>query len=610
MSAKDNKSITPPIMVAGEGVAADAAPASDVDGAAKLLRLATLGEELGADRISAEARELAERVSEGRFYVACIGQFKRGKSTLINALIGESVLPVGFVPVTAVPTVIRFGERREARVQARSGSWREIAVSDLKEYVSEERNPENTKAVAGVEVFMPSAMLATGMCLVDTPGLGSVFTGNTAATHAFIPHIDAALVVVGADPPLAGEELTLVEAIARQAHDLILVLNKADRATLEEKAAAVGFTERLLERRLQRPVGPVFEISAAERIEKRGPGRDWGRLVAALQQLVQDSGRQLIMAACERGLDRLSEQLFVVITEEREALQRPIGESERRIAIMKATIAEAERSMRELSFLFMAEQRHLSDIFVDRHTAFLESVSSEAQQEFQAAVEAVPRRPGPLYRRALMTVAQETARRHVLPWLRSEQEAAEGEYRRVTGRFVQMGNDFLKKLADAGIPDLARMPHALDAETGFRIRSRFSFLDLVEVAQPASPLRWLADLILGFIRLHSRIDRDAREFLSRLLETNATRVQSDILNRVQESRTRLEVEIRKLLHEISRVAEQALTRARTARAAGAEAVRVALARLEEVESEIRDSRPTTCTVESGAGCQPPGIDNV
>ena len=62
-----------------------------------------------------------------------------------------------------------------------------------------------------------------------------------------------------------------------------------------------------------------------------------------------------------------------------------------------------------------------------------------------------------------------------------------------------MGNDFLSKLAEAGNPELSRIPHALDAETGFRIRSRFSFLDLIEVAQPASPLRWLADLVLGFV---------------------------------------------------------------------------------------------------------------
>ena len=113
------------------GVGTGLAATQDVDGAARLLRLADLGEELGTNRAAGEARELAARVSEGRFYVACLGQFKRGKSTLINALIGTPILPVGFIPVTAVPTVIRFGEREKARVRGRDASWREIAVPDL-----------------------------------------------------------------------------------------------------------------------------------------------------------------------------------------------------------------------------------------------------------------------------------------------------------------------------------------------------------------------------------------------------------------------------------------------------------------------------------------------
>ena len=108
-----------------------------LDGTSRLLRLANLAQELGAEPIAEEARELAARVSEGRFYVACIGQFKRGKSTLLNALIGHAVVPTGFVPVTAVPTVIRFGDELHARVRMRDGVWQDVDLIDLKEYVTE-----------------------------------------------------------------------------------------------------------------------------------------------------------------------------------------------------------------------------------------------------------------------------------------------------------------------------------------------------------------------------------------------------------------------------------------------------------------------------------------
>jgi Dynamin family len=569
----------------------DVAAPADADRAGSLLRLAQLGEELGSNRVAEEARELAARVSEGRFYVACVGQFKRGKSTLINALIGEPVLPVGFTPVTAVPTVVRFGERLEARIRARDDPWREVPVSEVKQYVSEEYNPENAQGLIGVEVFAPSRMLSTGMCLVDTPGLGSVFTGNTSATQDFIPHIDAALVVVGADPPLAGEELALVEAVAQHVQDVMVVLNKADRTTDEERAAAAQFTRALLEKRLRRPVGPIFEVSAAERVEKRGPERDWPKFVGALERLVQDSGRQLILAASDRGLVRLSDELSAIVAEERETLERPLEESEQRIGAMKTTLAGAERSMRELGFLLTAEQQHLSDLFVERRKSFLRTALPQASREFWEAVPSVPPRMGPAYRRGLMRQAQDIARRHVLPWLSAEQQEAERQYAAATRRFVQMGNDFLRNLAAAGIAELGRMPHALDAETGLRIATRFSFLDLIEVAQPASPLRGLADLLLGLFGARKVIREDAAEFLGHLLETNSARVQSDILNRVQESRGRLEVEIRKLLHEVSRIAERALARARSAQIAGASAVASALARLNRIERQVRDTRP-------------------
>ena len=557
-----------------------------MDGASRLSGLGRLAQELGAESVSEEASELAERVSEGRFYVACVGQFKRGKSTLLNALVGHAVVPTGFVPVTAVPTVIRFGDELHARVRMHDGSWQDIGMSDLKEYVTEELNPENKRGVDGAEVFVPSQLLSSGMCFVDTPGLGSVFTGNTATTQAFIPHIDAALVVVGADPPIAGEELALLESIGTQVQDLILVINKADRTTDPERAAAAKFTREVLEKRLHRPMGEVFEVSAAERLERQGPLRDWGKLLASLHDLVEDSGRNLVRAACDRGLLRLSEQLLAIISEDREALLRPVEESERRIELMKETINDAERSMRELSFLFMAEQHRISDIFGDRHKRFFSSAWSDSELEFNRDLTSVPLGFGPHYRRRVMHLAQKISRCKVMPWLKPEQEEGERQYGAVATRFVEMGNNFLKKLAGAGLSELTRMPHALDPEKGLRVRSRFVFEDFIGTAQPPSPLRWLADVFLPLVGARKVITNEAREFLRHLLEINSARVQNDVLNRIQDSRGRLEAEIRKLLHEISRIAEQALDRARKVKEEGTPAVQSAIERLDRLERDV------------------------
>jgi len=557
-----------------------------LDGASRLLQLSRLAQELGAEPVAEEASELAARVSEGRFYVACVGQFKRGKSTLLNALVGHAVVPTGFVPVTAVPTVVRFGDELHARVRMRDGSWQDIAISALKEYVTEELNPENKRGVDGAEVFVPSPLLSSGMCFVDTPGLGSVFTGNTATTQAFIPHIDAALVVVGADPPIAGEELALVESIGTQVQDLILVINKADRTSDPERAAAVKFTREILEKRLHRQMGEIFEVSAAERMEDQGPLRDWEKLLASLHDLVEDSGRNLVLAACDRGLLRLSEQLLAIISEDREALLRPIEESERRIELMKETISEAERSMHELDYLFMAEQHRISDLFGDRHKQFFGPAWTESETQFNKDLQSVALGFGPSYRRRVMHLAQEISRRKVMPWLKPEQEEGEHQYRAVALRFVEMGNSFLRKLAGAGLSELTRMPHALDPEKGFRVRSTFIFEDFIGTAQPPSPLRWLADIFLPLVGARNVITNEGREFLRHLLEINSARIQNDVLNRIQDSRGRLEAEIRRLLHEISRIAEQALDRARRVKEEGAPAVESAIERLSRLERDV------------------------
>lgn len=562
-----------------------------LSGEAELNRLAELATEFGAEHIASTARSIAERISEGRFYVACIGQFKRGKSTLLNALIGHSVLPTAVVPVTAVPTIVRYGDHLSARVRLQNAEWTDVPLSHVEEYVSEEKNPENAKGVAGVEIFVPSPLLETGMCLVDTPGLGSVFAGNTAATQAFIPHIDAAIVVIGTDPPLSADELQLVETVAQEVHDLVFVLNKADRASADERSAALDFARRVLESRLKRAVPAIFEVSALDQLEQRGPERDWGKLLHAFEDLVQHSGRSLVRKATERGIRRAANQLLAVIKEEREALERPLAESEQRIATLRKTLAESEVRMWNLGVLLTAEQQRLSGIFGQRRDVFLKLAQVKAHAELAHRLSsAAHRHNGPAYRRTLNHLAQEFARAQLIPWLESEAEFAGEEFRKTAQRFVELANDFLHRLGETGVPGLEELPEDLVSDQGLTVRSQFHFHVIERVAAPASPLLFIADLVLGAVGLRGMIVRDAQEFLDQLFEVNSSRVQSDVDERVRESRKKLEAEIKDVLREASATADRALARARAAQSAGASGVQAALARLDSAHRFVQSVR--------------------
>ncbi len=561
-------------------------PATNPTDAQELSRLAQIAEQLGETSVAADVHYLLARISEGRFFVACIGQFKRGKSTLLDALVGEPILPTGVLPVTTVPTVLRYGERRVARILI-DAKWRTVRAEDLAHYVSEEMNPENRKRVEGVEVFLPSSMLASGMCLVDTPGIGSVFAGNTETTKDFIPQIDAAILVVGADPPISGDELALADAVAANVNEIFIVLNKIDRVSVAEREEASAFAAKVLAFRLKRPIDRIYEISALNKLHQSPEPGEWDALIEDLGKLATNSGREMTRSAAERGLRRFSATLNWSVEERIRALKEPIANSEQRVAKLRQTVSQAEQSLRDLGALFSAEQMRLSNTLLARRKEFFRQVLPVVSQEFKQESRAVHTSFGPERRRKLMALAQSVARRHVMPWLDEEEAHAEELYAAATQRFVSLVNGLLQRISEGQSAEFSHLPRSLDSGQGFRIGSRFLFHDMITIAQPASLLLYSFDTLMGALHVHSCFQRDAEQFLEHLVDTNASRVQGDVEQRVVESRLWLESEIRKLLREVSASAEQALSMAREIIAAGSNAVSSELQRLDKFHDELK-----------------------
>jgi hypothetical protein len=421
------------------------------------------------------------------------------------------------------------------------------------------------------------------MCLVDTPGIGSVFTGNTRVTREFVPHVDAALVVLGADPPIAGEELALVEEIARETDQLVFVLNKADRLAEAERDEARRFAEGVLGERLHRPIR-LLEVSATERLAGR-TSRDWGVLAAELAALAGASARRLVRAAAERGLARLVDRLIEVIDEHRGALVRPLAESERRVAALRHVVVEAERTLKDLGPLFGAEQARLARALDEERRLFLARALPAAARELEHALAACEARASRAVRDCAMEQARGVGRRVIEGWLREVEPRAEELYRQATGRFIELANGFLARLRASGDPALTRLPDGLPAEAHFRAKRRFYFTDLLSVAS-RGPEAWLLGMVRPRRAALAAAQRDAAEYLERLLDTNSARVSNDLIDRVAESRRSLEGDLSALLREIATSAEHALEQARERHRAGDAAVRAELERLESLQQRV------------------------
>jgi small GTP-binding protein len=194
---------------------------------------------------SAELSALRERLGAARLRVLVVGEAKRGKSTLVNALLGREVLPTGVTPLTAVPTTVTHGTGEGLDVTFIDDRAAHYPLSALEEFGTERGNPGNSRHVTAITVRLDSAMLARGVEIVDTPGTGSVHAHNTAAAEDVLPTMDAAIFVLTADPPVSAAERDLLGRVHGLSMTTFVVLNKADYTDAAGLAEAVEFTERI-----------------------------------------------------------------------------------------------------------------------------------------------------------------------------------------------------------------------------------------------------------------------------------------------------------------------------------------------------------------------------
>jgi GTP-binding protein EngB required for normal cell division len=192
--------------------------------------------------------DFRQRVDARSLRVLVAGEAKRGKSTLVNQMIGRDVLPTGVTPVTAVVTTVRRAEADEhIEVTFQDARVARHDLAELADFVSERGNPLNERGVRTVEVFVRSDLLARfDVELVDTPGTGSVFEHNTVAAEESLASLDAAIFVVTADPPIAAAERDLLVRISALSVRTFVVLNKADQLDEAGLREAEAFTARVV----------------------------------------------------------------------------------------------------------------------------------------------------------------------------------------------------------------------------------------------------------------------------------------------------------------------------------------------------------------------------
>jgi len=188
---------------------------------------------------SEQLSDLVKLLEENTYQVLVIGEAKRGKSSLVNALIGESLLPTDVDIATSQVFRIQPSERRAAQLRFEDGSTRPIDLNELARYGSQvladvEGMPRLDQIIRWIEVETPCHFIPPNVRLLDTPGLGALYAHHSQITRRFIPYADAVLFVLESQAPISEPELDILEEVVKATHNVFFVQTKIDQFRREE----------------------------------------------------------------------------------------------------------------------------------------------------------------------------------------------------------------------------------------------------------------------------------------------------------------------------------------------------------------------------------------
>jgi len=277
---------------------------------AELLRSALARVPEQASDLRERLQPLFARLAEDRFNLVVVGRFNRGKTSLMNAILGVDRLPTGVVPLTSVITTVGYGSKERVVLKFRSRALdMEIPIEDLPQHVTQQGNPGNVRGVVTAEIELPVEILRRGFHFVDTPGLGSVIVENTLATESFLPEADAFVLVTSYESPLSEEEIRFFKAGLSSRKRIFVALNKSDILPPDHQQTVLRFVREQLSGYFGGAAPPIFSVSSTEGLAAKRTG-DQARLLASgipeLEKqlvgfLLAEKSQEFLLRMCDRA---------------------------------------------------------------------------------------------------------------------------------------------------------------------------------------------------------------------------------------------------------------------------------------------------------------------
>ena len=487
--------------------------------------------------------ELREKLVSNSFNLVVLGQFKRGKTSLINALLGIDILPVAVVPLTSIATILTYGEALRVNVHFTDGRVSEIKPESLSEYVTEKGNPKNVKDVSKVVVTYPSHYLKDGVRLIDTPGVGSVYQHNTDVAYEYLPKSDAALFLLSVDQPLSQAELDFLKDVRQYSDRIFFLLNKVDYFSGDELAESLAFSMNVLQEVMGADI-KIYPISARLALEGKTSGSDELLQKSGLPAFSSVLGRFLMEEKGNVLITSVTNNLLRIISHARFEIDLEVKSLTTPLEVLKDKIEAFEKKKVEV----MQEKQDM-DILLDGQTKAivknvlepdLEKIKKEITPIVLTGLESCYQENRGLPLKELNKVLEERVMADVKQaynaWRVGEDERLSHDFESICGRFMTRIDDTVDSLLKFS-SDLFAVPFdAVKAESLWTARSRFYYKFKDEpcgLTMLTTSLTFALPKLLG----DKIIMRGMREFALQVIDQQAGRFRYDFIERLEKSKT-------------------------------------------------------------------------
>jgi GTPase SAR1 family protein/uncharacterized membrane-anchored protein YhcB (DUF1043 family) len=194
------------------------------------------------------------RLADKSYQVLVVGEVKRGKSSFVNALIGQDIVPTDVDVATSQVFRISRAEHEAYRIRFEDDSEQEIKREDLPRYGSQvvadaEGTPGLDQIIRWIEIDVPVRFLPRGTSILDTPGLGGLYEHHAEITQRHIPRADAVIFVLDATRPIVDQELKYVDEIAKTTSSIFFIQTKIDLCRTRQWQEVQGRNQEILRER-------------------------------------------------------------------------------------------------------------------------------------------------------------------------------------------------------------------------------------------------------------------------------------------------------------------------------------------------------------------------